>query len=63
MAQARGHDADINVAAEHPELSKWKWAPADHLIEFVPFKRELYKRVLREFTSHFHKATSTAGGS
>lgn len=68
--QFRGHDFDINVVTEHPEFSKWKRAPADRLIELielieliVPFKRELYNRVLREFSSHFLEPRSTAGES
>lgn len=64
LMRFRGHDTDVNVLTEHPEFSKWKWVPADHLIELiVPFKRELYKRVLREFTPHFLKARSTTGES
>jgi putative (di)nucleoside polyphosphate hydrolase len=53
LMRFRGTDDEIDVATEHPEFSAWKWVPADHLLDLiVPFKRELYRRVLREFTSY-----------
>lgn len=49
-----GIDTEIRIATEHPEFSDWKWVPADFLIELiVPFKRELYRRVLLELAPHF----------
>lgn len=45
-----GTESDINIATEHPEFSRWRWMPKDELIEnIVPFKREVYERVLAEF--------------
>jgi len=46
-----GLDRDINIEAHnHPEFSVWKWAPADQLLDLiVPFKRDVYAKVLREF--------------
>ncbi len=46
-----GDDSDIDLAAtEHPEFSAWRWVK---LVEtpdlIVPFKRELYSRVVEEF--------------
>lgn len=53
LMRFRGTDDEIDVATEHPEFSAWKWVPADHLLDLiVPFKRELYRRVLEEFTSY-----------
>jgi putative (di)nucleoside polyphosphate hydrolase len=53
LMRFRGTDDEIDVATEHPEFSAWKWVPADHLLDLiVPFKRELYRRVLKEFTSY-----------
>jgi putative (di)nucleoside polyphosphate hydrolase len=47
----RGRDSDINVATDNPEFSQWRWVTTDRLIDLiVPFKRELYLRVLQEFT-------------
>jgi putative (di)nucleoside polyphosphate hydrolase len=47
----RGQDSDISVATDNPEFSRWRWVTTDRLIELiVPFKRQLYFRVLQEFT-------------
>jgi 8-oxo-dGTP pyrophosphatase MutT (NUDIX family) len=46
----RGQDSDIDIAKEDPEFSQWQWVTTDRLIELiVPFKRQLYLRVLQEF--------------
>ncbi|MEC7258929.1 MAG: RNA pyrophosphohydrolase [Pseudomonadota bacterium] len=46
-----GEDADVNIDTEHPEFSEWQWLPTDKLVDnIVPFKREVYERVLAEFT-------------
>jgi putative (di)nucleoside polyphosphate hydrolase len=45
-----GSDSDIDLATGHPEFNAWKWVAAaelPHLI--VPFKRQLYLDVLKEF--------------
>lgn len=45
-----GTDADIDIATEHPEFSSWRWADPEELPELaVPFKRDIYERVLAEF--------------
>ncbi|CAA7617541.1 RNA pyrophosphohydrolase [Magnetospirillum sp. UT-4] len=45
-----GSDADINVGTEHPEFSEWRWMPlAEVPTLIVPFKRDLYTRVVAEF--------------
>lgn len=46
-----GHDSDIRVLdVPHPEFSAWKWVRPSELMELiVPFKRELYRRVIAEF--------------
>ena len=46
-----GPDSLINITAfEHPEFSEWKWIPMAHLPEvIVPFKRELYAKLVSEF--------------
>lgn len=46
-----GADSDINIATEHPEFSEWKWAaPADLPNLIVPFKRDLYAALVKEFS-------------
>ena len=48
-----GTDADINLETAHPEFFEWKWAEAATLPDLiVPFKRELYQRVLTEFEGY-----------
>ena len=49
-----GRDSDIDLAAgETPEFREWKWVePADVPDLIVPFKRDLYRRLLREFADY-----------
>lgn len=45
-----GQDSDINIATEIPEFSEWKWTPPNLIVDqIVPFKRDVYTRVLQEF--------------
>ena len=45
-----GRDADIDIATEHPEFSRWRWLPPAKLADvIVPFKRAVYAQVLGEF--------------
>ena len=45
-----GDDSEINIKTEKPEFKKWKWVSKEELIEIiVPFKKELYIKVLNEF--------------
>ena len=45
-----GQDEDINITTEQPEFSKWKWISKESLLdEIVPFKKSVYKNVLKEF--------------
>lgn len=48
-----GRDSDINIATEHPEFCDWKWVDPAQLPDLiVPFKRDLYRRLLAEFSDH-----------
>ncbi|MET0307229.1 MAG: RNA pyrophosphohydrolase [Sphingomonas sp.] len=45
-----GEDGDVNIATAEPEFRAWRWAdPADLPELIVPFKRELYRDILRVF--------------
>jgi putative (di)nucleoside polyphosphate hydrolase len=45
-----GEDKDVNIATAEPEFRAWRWAEPEDLPELiVPFKRELYREVLRAF--------------
>ena len=44
-----GRDDQIDIATPHPEFSAWRWAAPEELVPgIVPFKREVYLRVLEE---------------
>ena len=48
-----GEDGAVDIATEHPEFDRWQWMRAADLIEgIVPFKREIYARVLADFRDH-----------
>ena len=45
-----GRDADIDIAAHEAEFDAWKWVTSAELIDsIVPFKRTVYKIVLKDF--------------
>ncbi len=47
-----GRDGDIDLKTHHPEFDAWKWvAPAALPELIVPFKRQLYRNVLKEFAA------------
>jgi putative (di)nucleoside polyphosphate hydrolase len=53
LARFLGRDSDVNIATGDPEFRAWKWvAPADLPDLIVPFKRDLYRRLLAEFAGH-----------
>ena len=50
LLRFQGSDSDINIATQHPEFSEWRWLPPEELVDaIVPFKREVYQQVLKEF--------------
>lgn len=56
LAEFQGNDEEINIATEEPEFSDWKWAePITLPIIIVPFKRELYKELVNEFSNYLKK--------
>ena len=53
LARFMGSDADVNIHTSHPEFRDWKWVDPQHLPDLiVPFKRDLYRQLLREFAEH-----------
>lgn len=46
-----GHDQDINIDTKHREFGRWRWLkPEKFDMDWVPkFKRDVYRRVLRDF--------------
>ena len=54
LMRFRGTDDDVNIATRHQEFRAWRWVGPDQLEGLiVPFKRELYRNVVAEFTPHF----------
>lgn len=53
LARFLGRDGDIDIATEHPEFRDWRWVEPSVLPELiVPFKRDLYRRLIEEFAEH-----------
>jgi putative (di)nucleoside polyphosphate hydrolase len=45
-----GEDEHIDIQTSHPEFSDWKWVAPEDLPDLIgPFKRDLYRAVLKEF--------------
>ena len=63
LARFLGRDSDINIHTPHPEFREWKWIdPADLPDLIVPFKRDLYRRLLREFADYLPDLVSGGAG-
>ncbi|WP_299208814.1 RNA pyrophosphohydrolase [uncultured Tateyamaria sp.] len=53
LLRFNGSDDQIDLETAHPEFSNWKWmTPAELPEAIVPFKRDVYMRVLAEFAPH-----------
>jgi putative (di)nucleoside polyphosphate hydrolase len=53
LARFLGRDSDVDIATAHPEFREWKWVEPQRLPDLiVPFKRNLYRQLLREFADH-----------
>jgi putative (di)nucleoside polyphosphate hydrolase len=53
LVRFAGSDADVNIQTDDPEFSEWRWMSPDNLPDaIVPFKRDVYVRVLEAFADH-----------
>jgi len=53
LARFLGSDSDININTRHPEFREWKWVEPARLPDLiVPFKRDLYRRLISEFAEY-----------
>ena len=51
-----GSNDEINIKTENPEFIEWKWEDHKKLPELaVPFKRNIYEKVINEFEKLFSK--------
>jgi putative (di)nucleoside polyphosphate hydrolase len=54
LARFLGTENDINIATDHPEFREWRWVEPLALPDLiVPFKRDLYRRLIAEFRPYF----------
>ncbi len=53
LMRFNGTDADVNIDTDEPEFAAWKWIKPDDLLDsIVPFKRDIYEKVIAEFRDH-----------
>ena len=53
LARFLGSDSDVNIHTKHPEFRQWKWVQPRQIPELiVPFKRDLYRRLLSEVAKY-----------
>ena len=53
LARFLGTDDDVDIHTKHAEFRDWKWIDPARLPDLiVPFKRDLYRQLLREFAEH-----------
>lgn len=55
FARFTGTDSDINLNAHQPaEFKNWQWVELDRVIDLiVPFKRDIYRIVIKEFSQRY----------
>ena len=55
LFQFLGNDEDIDVKTNNPEFLRWKWSDKNELLlKIVEFKRDIYKKVVKSFSSHLN---------
>jgi len=48
-----GNNSEINIKTRHPEFIAWRWVDPQELPDLiVPFKRDLYLKLLEEFKDY-----------
>lgn len=53
LMRYHGTDDQIIIETDHPEFSSWAWVGPGELVEkIVPFKRNIYARVIAEFADY-----------
>jgi len=58
-----GEESEINIerppGGHKPEFDAWRWAPMERLPDLIiPFKREVYQKVVTEFARYAGKKTT-----
>ena len=53
LMRFNGKDSQINIETDHPEFSEWRWLDSAELVaKIVPFKRDVYTKVVAEFAEY-----------
>ncbi len=53
-----GTNKDININTTNPEFEEWRWTKLEELLSIIiPFKRKLYKAVVKEFSPIINNVT------
>jgi len=53
LVEYLGKNSEINIKTRHPEFVAWRWVNPSELPDLiVPFKRELYVKLLKEFKDY-----------
>ena len=53
LARFLGQDSDGDIATDDPEFREWRWVAPEELPRMiVPFKRDLYRRIVEEFAPY-----------
>jgi putative (di)nucleoside polyphosphate hydrolase len=56
LARFLGSDEDVDLDTEHPEFRAWQWVEPKQIPELiVPFKRDLYRRLLDDFAPYLSR--------
>ena len=54
LYQIDSQDEDVDIATGDPEFREWMWIEPERLPDLiVPFKRDLYRRLIGEFRPYF----------
>ncbi len=53
LMRFQGVDADIDLEKHHQEFARWRWSTPDQVVrDIVPFKRDVYRKVIAGFADH-----------
>ena len=56
LLRYQGDDSDINIQTDEPEFKAWQWMKPEMLVDLaVPFKKDVYRALIDNFTDHFQK--------
>lgn len=59
-----GDDCEIDLATRDPEFSEWKWVEPSELVHvIVPFKRDIYARLVAAFGDITGASRAKRGGT